>query len=75
MANSRFHAYEQLHLIGLYEARVTTTELVMNVSVTANMFTSVLGIGSTAFLAHDRVFQDLPSEGLPGDQRKPEAGS
>ena len=71
--NSRSHIYQQIHNIGLNQAQLTTAELVLNISETANVFTSVFGIGSTALLARDRVFQDLLSEGLPNNQWQLEA--
>lgn len=71
--DSRFHVYQQLHEIGLNEAQIVTAELIMNISETANIFTSVFGIGSAALLAHDLVFQDLLSEGLPNNQWELEA--
>ena len=73
--DSRSHVYQQIHYIGLNQAQFTTAELVLNISETANVFTSVFPISSTALVARDRVIQDLISEGLPNYQWQLEASN
>lgn len=73
--DSQAHVFTQLHEIGLNQAQVAAAELVMNISIDANVFASVFGIGRAALLAGDQVFQEILSESLPDNQWQLEANN
>lgn len=73
--DARFHVRKQFRTIGLNPAQTAVADLFMNLTNTANIFSSAFGLGTGALLARDVVFDDLASQALPGNQWELEASN